>query len=236
VSPPIESDPKPRPRAHASTSIPWPVRRSLRCPAVSSPALTSFADVFTGRRSSREIRRVQLRRVIEVIAYATRPRFTLLNDSLMRTRRPSPSAGALHPIEIIIIDWRGKPQVTRYDPVLHQLNMLNGRGSAADLTELRNAVTRILPRSIATTIVLVADVGRIAAVYDNPESLLWRDAGALLQTIFLSATAFRLAFCPLGIMGHQIVRYLGLESILTAVGTALIGKSATDDDLGDRQK
>jgi nitroreductase len=37
--------------------------------------------------------------------------------------------------------------------------------------------------------------------YGNSESLVWRDSGALLQTLALAAELYGLGFCPLGILG-----------------------------------
>lgn len=111
-----------------------------------------------------------------------------------------------------------------YDPLAHQIEILVfGKGSK-DLDELKRVTAEILPGSCGTAIVFLANIDRVAGVYDNPLTLVWRDAGALLQTMFLAATAFRLAFCPLGILGHQVARALGLERRLTAVGVMLIGR------------
>lgn len=80
-----------------------------------------------------------------------------------------------------------------------------------------------------TAVFLLGDVARVTAVYENSLSLLWRDAGALLQTLFLSATAFRLAFCPLALLGREIAEALGLEGRLIGAGSAVIGRSLPTD-------
>jgi len=229
VNQPIKYEPKPRLRVEGTTAVLWPVRRTLRCPPISPPPLQPFDEVLNSRRSSREIVRAPLRKVINAIAYAVRPQFILSNDPLKRTRRPAPSAGALHPIDILIADWSITPRLVRYDALFHRLDILAPRTESACFKEFRTMILEILPRTSGAAIILVGDIGRVAASYENAESLLWRDAGFLLQTIFLSATAFRLAFCPLGMLGHQIVKYLGLESTLVAAGVALIGESIVDN-------
>ena len=83
---------------------------------------------------------------------------------------------------------------------------------------------QILPEASGTAIVLVGYMGRVAAVYERPASLLWRDGGALLQTLALVATAYRLAFCPLGILGAPVVHAIGLSARVSAVGVALMGR------------
>jgi len=168
-----------------------------------------------------------LREIVNVVAFATRPRFVLADDALTRTRRPAPSAGALHPIDIVLADWRGVPRLMRYDSLSHQLELLICTKS--HLGELGRVADEILPQAHGTAIVLLGDVARVAAIYENCDTLFWRDAGALLQTLFLAATACRLAFCPLGILGHEVVRALGLVQRLTPAGVALIGRPLIAD-------
>ena len=223
------TDPRPKSPPEAVPLVPWPVQRTLRCPPTTPPPLTSFTGVFEARRSSREMTHAPLREIVNVLAFATQPRFVLASDALKRTRRPSPSAGALHPIDIALVDWRGAPRLMRYDSLLHQLDILVPLTFLDDLRELAHTSEEILPGARGTAIVLLGDLARVAATYDNPDTLLWRDAGALLQTLFLAATAFRLAFCPLGILGHEVVRALGLEQRLTAAGVALIGRPSSAD-------
>jgi Nitroreductase family len=170
------------------------------------------------------MRHAPLREIVNVVAFTTQPRFVLANDALRRTRRPSPSAGALHPIDIALVDWRGALRLMRYDSFSHQLEILGPLKVLDDLHEFTGATEEIVSSARGTAVVLLGDVARVAAAYDNPDTLFWRDAGALLQTLFLAATAFRLAFCPLGILGHQVVQALGLEQRLIAAGVALIGR------------
>lgn len=141
----------------------------------------------------------------------------------MRSQRPSPSAGALHPIELVLVDWRGNPRVMRYDAPSHGLEHL----AVAEPEALRRfirACGELLPEVQGTALVLIGHMSRVAAVYETADSLLWRDAGALTQTLFLTATAFRLAFCPLGILGHEVARALGLPVDALATGVALMGR------------
>jgi len=52
----------------------------------------------------------------------------------------------------------------------------------------------------------------VSAAYDNPESLVWRDAGALLFAICLFAEGLGLAACPLGFVGQWSVEALGFPA------------------------
>jgi Nitroreductase family len=173
--------------------------------------------------------RAPLREIINWIAFSTRPRFVLASDTLKRTRRPSPSAGALHPLDVTLVDWRGAPRLMHYDSFLHQLDILGPLKGLDHLRQLAHATEEIVSGARGTAVVLLGDVARVGAAYDNPDTLFWRDAGALLQTLFLAATAFRLAFCPLGVLGQQVVQALGLEQQLIAAGVALIGRPSGAD-------
>lgn len=112
----------------------------------------------------------------------------------------------------------------RYDPVGHRLDVLILRAPDA-LNRLSERMREMLPDANGTGLVLLADAARVEAAYENPNSLLWRDAGALLQTLFLTSTAFRLAFCPLGILGHEIIRALALPIEVRALGAAIVGRA-----------
>jgi hypothetical protein len=175
-----------------------------------------------------------LREIVNSIAYATRPRFVLKDDEHQRTRRPSPSAGALHPIDVAILDWRVAPRVMRYQPISHTLQVLalKDRNKASVLTE---KIRDVVPFAKGTAVVFLGDAGRVGAFYENPHSLLWRDAGALLQTLLLSATAFRLACCPVGLLGGELVEAIGLEGRLIGTGVAVVGRAfPTNQDITGR--
>jgi nitroreductase family protein len=157
------------------------------------------------------MRRASLREVVNVVAYATLAREYRLDDGEL-SRRPSPSAGAIHPLDVLIIDGAQRsPRVLRYDSRQHALDLLELADSGM-LAPFAFQVREILPDALGTSLVLLGQAAKVAARYEHPMSLLWRDAGVLLQTLFLTAAAFRLAFCPLGILGHEVVHAIGAES------------------------
>ncbi|WP_123863478.1 hypothetical protein [Burkholderia plantarii] len=82
---------------------------------------------------------------------------------------------------------------------------------------------RVLPGSNGALLTFVADMARPASAYAHCETLVWRDAGAMLQTLALVATLFGLSFCPLGLLGSEVVSALPLSEQLLAVGAAAIG-------------
>jgi len=185
------------------------------------------------RRSVRTMQYAPLREVLNFLAFGTRPRFVRELDPLKRTRRLTASAGALHPIETVLFDRRGSGRVMRYDPRDHLIQLLRIT-SAAAVKRLAANCADIAPEAQGTALILVGDLGRVGAVYENPVSLLWRDAGALLQTLALCAVAYRLAFCPLGALGSEILEAVDLgQQKSVAAGIAMIGRPVDDAELAD---
>ena len=230
VSPDIDENP--RPRARLDLEVPrakWPVTRVLNCGDIVSPLEQSFVATLEARRSHRVMSRAPLREVVNAIAFGVRPRGTIDGDALGRSLRPSPSAGAIHPVDVLLV--HGSSRIFRYAPREHQLQVLRVL-TRRHLEAFIEDCHQIVPEASGTVIVLVGEMSRVAAMYKRPESLLWRDAGVLLQTLALVATAYRLAFCPLGILGMPVVRAIGLSEQISGVGVALIGRlgnSETED-------
>ena len=228
-------DENPRPRAVPDLKLPradWPVIRALDCGDIVAPLEQSFVATLEARRSHRVMNRAPLREVVNAIAFGVQPRKRIEDDAVGRSLRPSPSAGAIHPVDVLLV--HGSSRVFRYAPLAHQLEFLRVP-KRQHLEAFSEDCRQILPEASGTAIVLVGELNRVAAVYNRPESLLWRDAGVLLQTLALVATAFRLAFCPLGILGTPVVRAIGLSEQVSGAGVALIGRHGGDgmhDKLG----
>ncbi len=222
VPPPTNGNPRPRDLPDTLLApIDWPIVRAIDCRKVVPPLEQSFTATLELRRSCRAMIRAPLRVVVNAVAFAARPRQKMEHDRLNRSRRPSPSAGAIHPVDILLV--HGSSWVFRYAALKHQIEVLR----ISHRNPLRSFVSdchQILPEALGTAIVFVGDMDRVAALYKRSESLLWRDAGVLLQTLALVATAYGLAFCPLGILGDLVVRSLGLPERALAVGVAMIGR------------
>jgi hypothetical protein len=188
-----------------------------------APRDESFVKLLETRRSERAMKSAPLREIVNAVAFAMRPRFVREDDPHSRTLRPTISAGALHAVELMIVDWRGSERVLRYEPLTHHLEPLR-IARQASLREFTETCGAILPEGPRTVLALIADELRIDALYERPVSLLWRDAGALLQTIAIVSAAYRLAFCPLGTLGGLIVDAVGLDrETALPVGCAAIG-------------
>ncbi|MFK3725746.1 hypothetical protein ACI2KE_18165 [Pseudomonas monteilii] len=134
--------------------------------------------------------------------------------------RPTPSAGAMHPIHILV-HLPGASSWSRYDSRRHGLVGLPG--SAEAFAGLEEQCHEALPAAQATRLLLVAEPGKTCAKYQHGESLIWRDAGALLIVMAVIAEALDYSFCPLGITGEPWAGRLAPAGVLTGVGVALVG-------------
>ncbi len=216
------TDPFPRAAPLNEPCFVWPTRCSVACGLISPPPDRAFSRVLEERRSVRSMSPLVLREVVNTVAYATLPRFRQERNSGLRTRRPAVSAGALHPLSIVAITGQRNPRAFRYDCLAHRLELLDAKRSI--LEDMQGQAASVLPHAHATLLVFIAEAGRTQQWYTNSDSLVWRDAGALLQTLALTATAFGQAFCPIGLLGNSLVGALGGHPHLKATGAALIGQ------------
>lgn len=134
--------------------------------------------------------------------------------------RPHPSAGAMHPIHILVGASAGPWR--RYDPVEHALVELRGSTANADL--VRRRATELVDVDHGLVLALVAEPGKTGSKYMNPESLVWRDAGVVLGYMSMVAEVLDLSFCPLGITAYaELAEILGATTLLFGAGLAVLG-------------
>ncbi len=124
-------------------------------------------------------------------------------ESGQLSHRPTPSAGALHPIELVITGLQGSPGAWWYRADAHAFALLDGGDST--LRALETETAACLPVEPASQIWLLGDIEKVSAKYERPETLLLRDAGFLLCTLTLTATAMGLAPVPIGVTANSIL-------------------------------
>lgn len=215
--------PDPSPRATPARYVPhrWSVAQSI---ALSTPSIAR-GDVFAalGRRRSgvqfqtlsREALGELLWHVMRVDAIAPSP------FGFEQEQRPTPSAGAIHPIHALIAE-PGAESVTLYHPRWHQLDVL--ADSEGVYRGLRAQAHSLYAGAVnATVLAFVAEPGLTAAKYENATSLVWRDAGVLQGTMALAAEGAGLPFRLLGATGDAQVAPLAEQGVLVGVGLALVG-------------
>lgn len=143
--------------------------------------------------------------------------------------RPTPSAGGLHPIDLMILPLAAGRTAGMYLDADHEIGILPSDPAAA-LRANTDSVKASTLAACGITIQFVADASRPAACYENWSSLVWRDAGALLATLGLVAAALGLTSLPLGRHGTNIVRLMGLDEPFIGVGAVHIGYRRADTE------
>lgn len=178
----------------------------------------SLSHILDRRRSSRTFGPVPWA-TIHNFLWLTSRQVLVGHDALgfELSKRPTPSAGAIHPVHILLSNET--PEWKRYIPAKHAFAQVKESISL----DIRDAIARLMAPEHATILMLVAEPGKTSAKYDNPNSLIWRDAGAILGVMAIVAEFLNLNFCPLGITGEPWAQKLDKQSRLVGVGVALLG-------------
>ena len=148
-----------------------------------------------------------------------------------RLRRPYPSGGGCYALQAFLVVDRCAgldAGLYAYDALSHQLILVRSH-STAQSALMRDAAHSVQsPTDAQVLLVLCADYARMRSAYgDLGYSLLLKEAGAVMQTAQLVATALGLACCPLG-TGDALhfAAAAGADLwTLPAVGELLLGTS-----------
>jgi SagB-type dehydrogenase family enzyme len=182
----------------------------------------TFFKIIHGRRTRRLFSEVSDKKLGEFLwhsgkIFASR---TLANGRRLQYRC-SPSAGAIHPVDILVID-SANDQISLYDPVGHALQSL--RGPRAKVRQLQEVARGMVDPGAGRIFWFAAEFGRTLDVYQGGESLVWRDAGALVATFCYVAEALELNCCPLGSSGEPFIsQFLNSAKMVIGVGGCVVG-------------
>lgn len=219
-------NPIPKERPESWQPVPWPQGDKLLLDTL-TPTEAPVAEIDQFLRTRRTVRAIGPISDAELGTWFDLGcRAQLIQGSVYGfdiSLRAAPSAGGIHPIHIVLAT-PGSSSWRRYDGVDHALiNVPSG----LDAHVVHRAMQVVLAAPDATLILFAAEVGKTAAKYDYPASLVWRDAGALLAVLGLAAHAHSLAFCPLGVTGEPWVGRLLEQQGLFGVGAAFVGTRKT---------
>lgn len=164
-------------------------------------ASISIEEALARRGSTRTLLPPTAEDIITVLFHSARVRAAwYAADGFLATSRPSPSAGARHPFELSVVIGRSvdvEPGVYSFDPLRCEL-----RCASRDPLAIRKLLDRsasLMGQEDAppAVIYLFADLRRTLSRYPLGISLVFRDAGALLATMALTASAAGLGTCIL---------------------------------------
>lgn len=137
------------------------------------------------------------------------------------TKRTVPSAGGRHPIDLLISFPTSRNSLTYYNPLDQSLSSL-----ILDKTSLSNFISDIetcVAIKNATIIWFSIQHEKTASKYTNPESLYWRDCGALLYCLQLVSGFLGLNSCPVGHLANDTFNRLFQTDKLISGGGILVG-------------
>jgi len=190
-------------------------RRALPAPSRGGPAL---ADVLATRRSqrvfaSRELSDAELGQLLWAA------------QGVIDGHRTAPSAGALYPLAVRVVDARG---VWRYLPADHALvreSAGDRRGRIVSASHGQDAV-----RSAPAVLVISAELAITAKKYGaRAERFATLEAGHAAQNVLLEATALGLAAVPIGAFDDDALRRaLDLSAAETPLYVIPIGSPTSE--------
>ncbi len=161
-----------------------PLRPHRRLPS------RSLADLLEERVSQRKLGPCHVDEVAAMLVASCRVKARgTSSDGYPVSRRPAPSAGARHPIDIVLLasSVEGlEPGFWRYHPSELALSrLLTEQSVDAVLTAVRD-IGRI-EGDVAGVLFLVADFSKTLSRYPAGGHLVWLDAGALALLLHLNA-------------------------------------------------
>lgn len=178
-----------------------------------------FWEVLTNRASRRLFGRLSDDKLSSLLWYSAKIQNTSSANQRLWQHRPTPSAGGLHPISILV---QSNETASWYDPNAHALRLTTlGNKPLAATLDYANSV---LNTGAGTLLWLVGDFNLTRAYYSDADSLVWRDAGAMIGTIGLIAEALGQNCCALGITGDAVLKgLLNLPDGVHGVGAMVVG-------------
>lgn len=214
-------NPVPRQDPRPYTPWQWPVVRSIALPAVSDD-VSQWPAALVQRRSRRDFAPIGMQALSTLLWRTLRCQRTAESPmGFSLQQRPVPSAGAIHPVHLLVQLPLDGGQWARYNPVTHALDVLDH--TAKVLQDLCRAADQVLQTAPGSLLLFVAEPAMTAAKYENPCSLIWRDAGVMQGALAIVAEALGLNYCLLGITGDPWAGRLSEQCHLVGVGLAALG-------------
>lgn len=206
-------------------SFDYQVIQSIKLSRKITPLPVRFDRVSEMRKSRRTFKPITIQQISDVLWYTAKVKSTFQQeDGYILTHRGTPSAGARHPIDIMISNQilLGHGFLYYYNSLEHSLNQL--ANLYGDVPAFLGHINEIVDIADATIIWFVAHASRTNMKYEHAESLIWRDAGALINNIQMVCTAIGLNSCAIGSLGEPYIsNFFNNQAGVFGTGGLLIG-------------
>jgi len=204
----------------------YDIKRTLYLVPPSELRPKSFWRVFDSRRTRREFKALGKNHLSALLWYSSKTgTCKRLRSGYLWQHKPTPSAGGRHSIDIIVCNYkRNFDSLELYDPISHSLGVLDIKRPIV-VEKLITRIRKIIPFNEATLIFFAAQFQKTLASYKNGESLVWRDSGALLATLYFVSEAMNLNCCGIGITTEPFLsEALGSDGLVLGTGGCLVGR------------
>jgi len=217
-------NPRPRHRVEQPTDVPFPIAGCRYLDIPNQPHAPNIWEVIECRQSRRNLRPIERASLSDLLWYTAKIRSSRQRPGgVTWQHRPVPSAGGCHPIDILLIERPQHPTLALYDAGAHALCEL-AVNSQQCMHGLVSEINEITMNEEGAILLFVANFSRTAAMYEEGESLVWRDSGALLAMCYLVAEALGHGCCGIGATGEPWVStLLGFGPAAQGVGGCVIG-------------
>lgn len=202
----------------------FPVRSTQYLPIPTDFPERSFIEVLQERRSRRCFGQLSPMALSTLLWFSSKSWDSAPVPGGFRWQhRGVPSAGGRHPIHILVLPAIGRDSRAQvYDPTAHALLELNGSREHL-ISEFVESLNQIIPLGGGTVLWFIAEYPRTLCRYFDGESLVWRDAGALLAGISFLAEAMQLNCCAIGATGDLWVQRYFQTDLMGGVGGVVVG-------------
>lgn len=200
------------------------ITTTLHLPVPDAIPSEECLQVLHKRRSRRKFGRLDQRQLSALLWFSAKTLYRSVELSgFPWSHRPSPSAGGRHPIQILVLNAKhGSADLSLYEPELHALHSLRQSSDPKTIAFIAT-LDAVVPSQQGTILWFTADYLRTLSRYDQGESLVWRDAGALLGTIAVAAEALQLNCCAYGLTGDDWIATMFPRNRFGGAGGCVIG-------------
>lgn len=218
-------DPKPKDEHDLYSGYPYNLGERVFLDRAIVDSQKLFLDVLFSRRSTKSFSENILLKELSSLLYLSNKisSFSYDQKNYLTSKRTAPSAGGRHPVDILVsIENKDRRNLSLYNPVDHSISELlldeNSLGIFFD------KISENLKLDNSCIIWFSIQVNKTGSKYENPESLYWRDAGALLYCLQLVAEYMGLKSCPLGTLAIEEFGNLFDDKRLVSGGGIYLGK------------
>jgi SagB-type dehydrogenase family enzyme len=220
----MPSNPFPKNKEDDPLIVHYPIVNTLKLDEPGYYKPVNFWDVLRNRSSGRDFRKLSLEEISAVLWASSKVKnLAVQENGYILTHRPASSAGARHPIDLVVTSSTlNCNEFHYYNPFDHTLNKLDLVNFSIDA--FLHHIASVISLGEGTIIWFICHPQRTSAKYENFQSLVWRDAGVLIHSIQIACCGLSLNSCPVGSLGEPFISK-GFSDVgdIFGVGGILIG-------------